>query len=259
MSISVGSPRHELPNLMPPEELAHLHGGAEFHVLGRKVLDTLVDLVGLKPHEKVLDVGCGAGRVCIALSQYLDDRGSYDGFDVDRAAIEWCQREIEPRWPRCHFQMAEVRNGYYNPAGQLDASDYRFPYESNQFDLVILTSVFTHLREPDMVHYLHETARVLKPSGRCLVTYFLLNERSIGAVREAKARFSALLPLSEHSQALSKSHAEKAVAYDEPFVHECLASAGLSIREPIYYGGWTRLLSKGQARHSQDYIVAAKS
>ena len=46
------------------------------------------------------------------------------------------------------------------------ASEYTFPYEDGEFDVVVLTSVFTHMLPDDVAHYLDEIARVLKPGGR---------------------------------------------------------------------------------------------
>lgn len=37
----------------------------------------------------------------------------------------------------------------------------------------MLGSVFTHMQHRDVVRYAKEVARVLKPGGRCMVTYFL--------------------------------------------------------------------------------------
>ncbi len=52
---------------------------------------------------------------------------------------------------------------------------------------MFLTSVFTHMLPPEVRHYLSEIHRVLRPQGRCLMTFFLLNEDSgrAGPPREA--------------------------------------------------------------------------
>ena len=53
-----------------------------------------------------------------------------------------------------------------------------FPCADNSFDLVFLTSVFTHMFAGDVENYLSEISRVLKPGGKCLITWFLLDEVS---------------------------------------------------------------------------------
>lgn len=61
--------------------------------MGNAFLETAVSH-GLLPHHRVLDIGCGAGRFAVALAQYLDEKGSYVGIDVDRHSIHLCRRYI---------------------------------------------------------------------------------------------------------------------------------------------------------------------
>jgi ubiquinone/menaquinone biosynthesis C-methylase UbiE len=39
-----------------------------------------------------------------------------------------------------------------------------------------MKSLFTHIRPAEVENYLREMARVLKPGGRCLAAFFMLNE-----------------------------------------------------------------------------------
>jgi ubiquinone/menaquinone biosynthesis C-methylase UbiE len=55
-----------------------------------------VELSGLKPHERVLDLGCGIGRMAVSHPRYLGDRGSYEGLEVFLKGIAWCQENITP-------------------------------------------------------------------------------------------------------------------------------------------------------------------
>ena len=70
-------------------------------------------------------------------------------------------------------------NQKYRPKAKFTASNYKFPYEDNFFDFVILQSVFTHMVLDDMKNYLHEISRVLKKGGRSYISYFILNENSL--------------------------------------------------------------------------------
>src|SRR5262249_61657027 len=65
-----------------------------------------------------------------------------------------------------------------NPEGSAAASEYRFPFEDQSFDFVVLTSVFTHLLPPDRDNYVSEVARVLRPTGRCFAAFFLLDDEA---------------------------------------------------------------------------------
>ena len=75
-------------------------------------------------------------------------------------AIEWCQREVTSRYPNFRFTHVDVFNAAYNPSGALRASEFSFPYRAEQFDLVFLYSVFTHLLPEALEHYLSEIGRV---------------------------------------------------------------------------------------------------
>ena len=92
--------------------------------------------------------------------------------------IKWCGNNITTKYPNFHFQRANVFNKYYNPTGEYKASEYKFPYNDNYFDLVILGFVFTHMLPTDLENYLSEVSRVLKINGRCLISFFLLNKES---------------------------------------------------------------------------------
>jgi len=139
-------------------------------------------------------VGCGVGRMAVPLTGYLSPKGSYEGFDIVPAAIAWCVRSITRRFPRFHFQVADLYNKTYNPAGRYRAEDYPFPYADGSFDFVILTSVFTHLLPEDLDHYLDEIGRVCAPGARVFATFFLLNPESEAAIAQGRSQHTFAHP-----------------------------------------------------------------
>jgi SAM-dependent methyltransferase len=143
--------------LVPPRRLDFV-GHSDFVETGDEFLGHFVELGGLQPSHHVLDVGCGIGRMARPLSGYLDRDGAYEGFDVNREGVGWCRRRYA-KHRNFHFQVADLYNRRYNPHGSQKAIDYRFPYEDERFDFVILTSVLTHLLEEEAEHYVAETAR----------------------------------------------------------------------------------------------------
>ena len=58
--------------MIPPRGRIFI-GSGDFQKTGEMLRDQLVDLAGLKPYHRVLDVGCGMGRlaVMIATGQHL--------------------------------------------------------------------------------------------------------------------------------------------------------------------------------------------
>ncbi|HEV3000702.1 MAG TPA: class I SAM-dependent methyltransferase [Solirubrobacteraceae bacterium] len=238
--------------LVPPRRLDYA-GHSDFVATGEEFLAYFVELGGLQPHHAVLDVGCGMGRMARPLAGFLSSEGSYDGFDVNRDGIGWCRRRYA-RHDNFRFQVADLYNRRYNPHGAHAAGDYRFPYDDERFDLAILTSVLTHLLEREADHYLAETARVLKPGGRMLATFFLLNEESRGLIADGSAALAFLDP-DDHVSVLDADLPEEAVAYDEEWLGERLAEHGLR-PEATRYGSWC---GRPDFASFQDLIVATSA
>jgi SAM-dependent methyltransferase len=97
----------------------------------------------LHPGDRVLDYGCGSGRF-LAL---LDDAA---GVEIAEAAVERA---------RANAPHADVR---------LLEGDGTIPFGHGEFDLVWCSEVLEHI--PDVGFALSEIRRVLKPSGRLLLT-----------------------------------------------------------------------------------------
>jgi cyclopropane fatty-acyl-phospholipid synthase-like methyltransferase len=74
----------------------------------------------------------------------------------------------------------------FNPSAKHNAETYQFSYDDRSFDLILLKSVFTHMRPAEVDNYLREVSRLLKNDGRCLATFFLLNEEQVKLAREGK-------------------------------------------------------------------------
>jgi SAM-dependent methyltransferase len=244
----------------PPQELIDVVGGGI--EIGSGHLVQLQQAAALRPDEHVLDIGCGIGRTAIPLTSYLSEDGAYEGFDIRPEAIEWCQREVTSRYPNFRFTHVDVFNAAYNPSGALRASEFSFPYRAEQFDLVFLYSVFTHLLPEDLEHYLSEIGRVLKEGGRVLATFFLLNDASLSRLASAA---EALAPdgdsvarslLERDFGYYSAGHelAEWMVGYKEEFVRDLYRKHCFRIKEPIAYGTW--LDSETLPEGIQDLILA---
>jgi SAM-dependent methyltransferase len=119
---------------------------------------------------RVLDVGCGSGRVArfLAESPLAID---YVGFDVVPEAIAWCRRFITPQVPASfRFEHIDAVNAAYNPSGKIPSTEVRFPVPDRSVDVAIAASLFTHLLEPDAQHYLMELSRVLVRGGVVLLS-----------------------------------------------------------------------------------------
>jgi SAM-dependent methyltransferase len=219
----------------PPQEHIKAIGG-EFTAVALEMLDYFVELAGLQPDHRVLDVGCGVGRIAYALAYYLNERGRFDGFDVMRQLIEWDNANLASQRRNFHFRHVDIHNGLYNPAGTLKADTFAFPYPDASFDLITVTSVFTHIQSRELRHYLDEIARVLAPGGRVAATAFVLNDESTALIRDGKSSQPINIPHKGGFIATRRAP-EAAVGYAETDLRQWLAESGLAIRA-MYPGSW---------------------
>ena len=214
----------------------------------------------LSSNSRVLDVGCGSGIVAAPLTTFIDKTGRYEGFDLNKQLISWCKRSISSHYPNFHFSAVDVYNGKYNSTGKTSPIDFRFPYKKNYFDLVVLSSVFTHMLPIDIEHYVSEIARVLKRDGKCVISYMLISptvntlmNKKVVSV-DFKYSFGNYRTIS-----IPKNNAtyEDIVAYDIKYIRNLYKKNGLKIIEPIHFGYWSGRVNTSRL-HKQDIIIAAK-
>ncbi|HLP43479.1 MAG TPA: class I SAM-dependent methyltransferase [Fibrobacteria bacterium] len=224
---------------LPPRTLREFVGGAKgFNEVGRWFVDEF-DRLGLAgPGCAIFDVGCGCGRLAYAFatSPKLAGRGiTYVGMDIDRKSVDWCRRNIASKHPGFSFYHVDMRSVTYNPNGKHETGTYRFPHAESSFDLVILTSVFTHLLEDEVRQYFRELARVLKPGGTVYASFFTYREKR--EALEALPRRKTVFPHFHGNYALeSEEFPENAVAFQEEYLKSMVADAGLTLKAAPMYG-----------------------
>jgi SAM-dependent methyltransferase len=235
--------------LTPPRRLTGYVGDSDFRATGEEFLVHFCELADLQASDRVLDVGCGIGRMARVLAGVLQPPGSYDGFDVVPEGISWCQAHYRGQAVPFRFQVADLHNATYNPGGSQAAADYRFPYEDAAFDLVLATSVFTHLLSDVADRYLAESARVLAAGGRLFATWYLL-----GGDRAAPAPPPFGWHEGAHPAAIADvNEPESAVAFPEAWLRERLDAHGFQLRG-VYPGSWRNQ----PGRSHQDIVVATR-
>jgi len=248
-------------DVMRPPKSAVFCGLGNFERGGRVLVQRLVAMGGLTPDSHVLDIGCGIGRLALAMTRYLGAAGSYTGLDIVPSGIEWCNRHIASSHPNFTFTLADVSNTEYHPKGRLRPEQYRFPYPDESFDLVVLVSVFTHMMPGGMDHYLSEISRVLKPGGRCFATYFLINAESKRLMDAGGGSIRFTHGLGSH-WVVDKAVPELSVAYDDAYAREAHERHGLSVNENVSYGGWcgrAPAWATESGPGDQDVIVSTKT
>lgn len=143
----------------PPEDytfrVAHTRDQHFFKVGGLKVFGEFMEAAGRhgisQSLNRILDWGCGCGRVTAHLMSIQDDPEVL-GCDIDPFAIEWCNRHLQ--------------EGEFAVLGPLPPA----PYPDAHFDLIVSFSVFTHLARDVQHAWLQEMHRLLSPGGLFLAT-----------------------------------------------------------------------------------------
>ena len=88
--------------LIPPDELIREHSGGidreRFISMGDEILQHSLIL----PSHRILDLGCGCGKLARPLTMYLNSEGGYDGIDITKEVINWCKERYRKR-PQSDF------------------------------------------------------------------------------------------------------------------------------------------------------------
>src|SRR5215218_1410938 len=110
----------------------------------------LIERLGLEEGARVLDVGCGTGRLTRWIAERLGPKGSVVGIDPLEHRITVARSEAGP----VRFEVGQ--------AEELGA------FEDSSFDAVCLSSVLHWVA--DKARALAEIRRVLRPGGRVALT-----------------------------------------------------------------------------------------
>jgi ubiquinone/menaquinone biosynthesis C-methylase UbiE len=241
---------YDLP--IPPEEYIKFIGGDL--TSGLEFIDYFINECNLRSSDSILDVGCGYGRMAIPFTTYLSKDGRYEGFDISSDLIDWARTNITSRYPQITFSKVDIFNKLYNPDGKIRSADFEFPYHKDNFDLVFLTSVFTHMYPEDIKQYLSEIFRVLRKGGNCLLTCFLLTPESKELMGNGSSSLNFSFPLKD-CFTVDLNTPENAIAYEEITFLKWITEHGFSVKLK-HYGSWC-----GRTRFTsyQDILIIEKT
>ena len=144
---------------VPPPKLVFDVAGTEdldwFFTAGKLGMGAIIKIlekhdIDIHKMDMVLDFGCGIGRV---LRHFRGIEGPiFHGTDYNPKLIRWAKRNLK-------FARFNV-NQLVGP----------LPYKDNQFDLIYVLSVFTHLTEDQGHFWIRELTRITKPGGFLYIT-----------------------------------------------------------------------------------------
>jgi ubiquinone/menaquinone biosynthesis C-methylase UbiE len=111
----------------------------------------LLDAAGIAPGDRVLDVGCGPGRLTRAAARAAGASGETVGIDPSGEMIGLAERKGEREGSTAKFRLAAIE---------------AIPAPDGHFDVVLASLMLHHLPDDLQRRGLAEVLRVLKPTGR---------------------------------------------------------------------------------------------
>jgi len=198
-------------------------GGAHFRTDAGLVEAAAADVrklqekAGLGPGSRLLDWGCGAGRLAIGIKHVLGHVRDYHGIDTQRPLVRWARRNLADEWTR--FTFVDAHNERYNPDG---TRSHRIPRRPGSVDVFHAYSVFSHMVAEDVAGYSVTIARLLAPGGRAWVTAFV--EDDVPDVSENPEGYGAL----------SWSGPLHCVRYSRAYLERLFADAGLEVVDLVH-------------------------
>jgi cyclopropane fatty-acyl-phospholipid synthase-like methyltransferase len=131
-------------------------GKLQFHFLKNQ---------GLKPHHKLIDIGCGSLRGGIHFIRYLNNFNYY-GTDINNNLIDLgLKKELD-----VNLRDKINKNNF------LISDDFNFNFDVDYFDYAIALSVFTHLRKNNIVRCLKNLNKKIN-NGIFYATFFIVDKK----------------------------------------------------------------------------------
>ena len=219
---------------------------------GKLQLELLKEEISLKPYDNILDIGSGVGRTAIALTSYLDERGSYAGFDVVKQGVDWCNSGIGKDFSNFNFKYISLFNDLYNTSKN-SSLDFVFPYNENSFSKIFTFSVFTHMQLEEIQHYFYQIERVITTGGLCFSTFFLYDSDDENYVATRKS-FNFPVKGDDGFRLMNENVKSGNIAIHKDKLDEILKKAGLK-RVKLIDGFWKDEVRTPSKREYQDIVV----
>ncbi len=171
-------------------------------------------------NSRMLDFGCGQGRILNGLEYSKKPIKEYIGIDTDIKSIQWCNRWLKNYTQKSRFICVSAFNQRYNKNAD---GLLQTPIDNNYIDLIFLNSVFSHMLTADIKFYLKEFNRILKKDGFIYLTAFI--EDNVPKVSENPEGY-----IDKSSGRLHR------VRYNKEFFHKLCAESGFNIEMFLHQG-----------------------
>jgi SAM-dependent methyltransferase len=250
-------------NAMRQSEMNDWVGGSDPEAVGDACVGILARYLTMNKTSRLLDFGCGVGRVLLSVLKNRPELGSITGFDIMPQVIRFCDERIAPAFPNSAFRLIQGRNDHYDQF--IDAAGTIAPQShdalrdefSAAFTGAYAFSVFTHVEQADFGNLLGLVGALLEPGGELLFTCFLLTPYS----RQAIEQHATLFPFGDTAYEadggifIGNRHDRLGfIAFNLSLVEQIVHNAGLVVTH-VEHGSWT---GAGFSGSLQDVVVCRR-
>ncbi len=121
-----------------------------------------LDLVQLKPGDKILEIGCGTGTLTLGAKARVGASGEAIGLDIAPEMVEAASRKATRKGVDATFQVGSIA---------------KIPYPGSHFDAVMCSFMIFHMPDDVRREGFAEIRRVLKPGGHLSILDFGLPDK----------------------------------------------------------------------------------
>jgi SAM-dependent methyltransferase len=236
---------------LPPKELRFMQESDELFIsIGDDLVTQIQTLAGLQRDFSLIDIGSGYGRLAHALLRQ-GFSGKYIGLEILKRHVTWCQENLSRA--SISFQHLDVYNSRYNPSGTIRAEAVKLDELVNKGDLIVLTSVFTHMMPTKIENYIDCFSRMVLPGGSVCATFFLLNESRRELIEKKQSGLSFPFQLTDFSLYHNEHDPLHAIAFDESWAIALIQKKGMIVKK-IQHGYWCEG-SRANTSQYQDFVV----
>ena len=208
----------------------------------------------LDESTSILEIGCGDGRVAAEFARNHPSL-SYTGFDINKNWIKQLKEKFQ--LPNYKFKYSDIHNGMYNPEGCQKPEKFSFKLADNDYDLIYLASVFTHMRLDGVRNYLSEIENLLDEGGEIWSSWYIIPEGS-DEHKNGRNRVENFKYDMGNFYTCNKECPETAIAYSEEMINKLLSKTRLEIKNKTF-GYWRNNNHKSDLhRLNQDILVLKK-